>query len=116
MTAKNEWEMSILVPDQAQAATGVANLRTERGIFGNHVAKIDAKDVEAQWSNTLDILMNLTSQIGAKTQDWYVDSVEVGLTLSAKGELLFIAEAGAEASIKLSLKKHDAKTQPAKVA
>ena len=38
----------------------------------------------------------------------YTYEIEVGMTLSAKGELLFIAEAGAEASIKFVLKKKTA--------
>jgi hypothetical protein len=49
--------------------------------------------------------MNLSSSVSDRTKDWTIEKIEVGLTLSAKGELLFIAEAGAKASIKFVLTK-----------
>jgi hypothetical protein len=64
--------------------------------------------LEAQWTQTVGSLMKLSSAVGERTKDWTIDEIEVGLTLSAKGELLFIAEAGAEASIKFMLKRKDA--------
>ena len=68
------------------------------------VVKVPTKSVEGQWNKTLDTLMSLTDTVSQRVGKWELDEIEVGLTLSAKGELAFIAEAGAEASIKIVLK------------
>lgn len=70
--------------------------------FGR-VAKVGAEQVQEQWGRTVDTLMKLSSNVAARSKEWSIEEIEVGLTLSAKGELLFIAEAGAEASIKFKL-------------
>ena len=67
-----------------------------------------ATEVQEQWGKTVDTLMKMSSTIAARSKEWSIEEIEVGLTLSAKGELLFIAEAGAEASIKFTLKRKGA--------
>lgn len=69
------------------------------------VTRVGAVEIQAQWVRTVDALMKLSSTIANRSKEWTIDEIEVGLTLSAKGELLFIAEAGAEASIKFTLKR-----------
>ena len=68
------------------------------------VVSVRVEDVRDQWNRTLDTVMGLSAAIAQRSAEWKIDEIEVGLTLSAKGELLFIAEAGAEASIKFTLK------------
>jgi hypothetical protein len=65
----------------------------------------DGELLQKQWADTIDKLLKLTSTVSERLTAWKLDEIEVGLTLSAKGELLFIAEAGAEASVKLTLKR-----------
>ena len=70
------------------------------------IQDLDSKEMAADWKNKLDRIVDVATH-AAQTQDkaWHIDEIEIGLTLSAKGKLLFIAEAGAEASVKVTLKK-----------
>ncbi|MBH1736046.1 hypothetical protein I5V12_00345 [Stenotrophomonas maltophilia] len=70
----------------------------------SRVERVNAT-IMSQWEGTINRLMEMSALIGSKAKDWTVDEIEVGFTLSAKGELLFIAEAGAEASITVTLKR-----------
>jgi hypothetical protein len=65
---------------------------------------VSANEIKDQWNDTIDTLMELGNAISQRAAEWKIDEIEVGLTLSAKGQLLFIAEAGAEGSIKLTLR------------
>ena len=70
------------------------------------VKKVDPKDMAANWQAKLAQVLDMAADVAAKKdKGWHIDEIEIGLTLSAKGELLFIAEAGAEASVKVTLKK-----------
>jgi len=109
---KNDWTLSIFVPDVGEPAEAPpADPSVEKHAFSDYlpafgrVEKVPAKSVEAQWGETLNTLMKLTTAVSEKSEKWTIDEIEAGLTLSAKGELLFIAEAGAEASIKFILKR-----------
>lgn len=109
--SENEWYLSIFVPGGGEAdeapppdeAVEKHALKDYLSAFGR-VEKVPAKSVEAQWQETLDTLMKLTT-VSGQSEGWIIKEIEAGLTLSAKGELLFIAEAGAEASIKFILKR-----------
>ena len=70
------------------------------------VQDLDSKEMAADWKDKLDRIVDVATH-AAQSQDkaWRIDEIEIGLTLSAKGKLLFIAEAGAEASVKVTLKK-----------
>lgn len=111
--AQDNWDISIFVPDAEIAVLpddpAVEN-HSLRGLIPglNRVVKVGAEEVQEQWSRTVDTLMRLSSTVADRSKDWSIEEIEVGLTLSAKGELLFIAEAGAEASIKFVLKKKGA--------
>jgi hypothetical protein len=106
----DDWAISIFVPE-GEFVVEPDDPSIERHKLGDYlpsfsrVVKVGADEVQEQWKNTVGTLMRLSSTVAAHSQDWTIDEIEVGLTLSAKGELLFIAEAGAEASIKFVLKK-----------
>lgn len=92
-------DSQILPPDEASPHS----LGSIASAF-RRVVSIKPEDVREQWDRTLDTIMGLSSAIAKRSGDWKIEEMEVGLTLSAKGELLFIAEASAEASIKVTLK------------
>lgn len=100
-------EILIYVPE---ASAGRQDLPSDEAVVHSlpdvfrRVVKVPTDKIQEQWKQTLDTLMGLSSTIAQESSNWTVDEIEVGLTLSAKGELLFIAEAGAEASIKFILR------------
>lgn len=110
MPESSNLEISLFVPESLPAPPVLpldqAEQHSLKGVVGafRGVTRVSMESVQSQWNSTIDTLVGLTSTIAAKAQDWEIDEIEVGLTLSAKGELLFIAEAGAEASIKVVLK------------
>jgi hypothetical protein len=110
----DDWSFSIFIPEpepesslEPVSADDAVEPQSFPDIFRRfkRVVTVDGKQVQEQWARTIDTLMNLGVTIGNRAAGWEIDEIEVGLTLSAKGELLFIAEAGAEASIKFVLKK-----------
>lgn len=113
MTGPNEdWTISIFVPETEAATVTLPDpsvethsLKELKEFFSGsaRIQSVDARQVQPQWANTIDRLMKLTSSVSNLAKEWTIEEIEVGLTLSAKGELLFIAEAGAEASIKFKL-------------
>lgn len=112
--ARDEWELAIFVPEGEQDGEGVPDdavredsLRDVMGVL-KRVTRVRAADVKEQWERTVGTLMNLSTTVAKGSRDWTIEEIEVGLTLSAKGELLCIAEAGAEASIKITLKRRPA--------
>ena len=111
--AKDDWQLSILIPEGEIAVVEEIDPMENHAIRDiipglRRVAKVSAAEVQEQWARTVDTLMKLSSTIADRSKDWSIDEIEVGLTLSAKGELLFIAETGAEASIKFKLKRQKA--------
>jgi Trypsin-co-occurring domain 1 len=112
MTDLKDRTLMIYVADSVRIATATAPkdeaaLHARQPTIGEVIGKVTSVPVETvqgQWNETLDTLMNMSGEIAARAESWKIDEIEVGLTLSAKGELLFIAEAGAEASIKVTLK------------
>jgi len=113
----DEFAISIFVPgpepdSHRPADPSVVHHSLRRFVPGlSRVATVGAGLVQEQWTRTIETLMQLSSAAAAHSTEWSVEEIEVGLTLSAKGELLFIAEAGAEASIKFKLTRKD---QPAR--
>ena len=107
--AQDEFEISIFVPEEGTAVPLPPDPSVEHHSMRDwvpglgRVAKVRAGQVQEQWTRTVDTLMKLSSTTAARAKEWSIEEIEVGLTLSAKGELLFIAEAGAEASIKFKL-------------
>lgn len=112
---KQKQKLDILVPrklprtSRAQATDPLIRMDalpawTAEAVFD--VEKIDPEDMAADWKRKLDHVVEVaTSAAATKDKAWHIDEIEIGLTLSAKGELLFIAEAGIEASVKVTLKR-----------
>lgn len=111
---QDQFEISIFVPDGEKVATVPPDPSVEHHAVRDwvpglaQVAKVNAGRVQEQWAGTVDTLMKLTATAADRSKEWSIEEIEVGLTLSAKGELLFIAEAGAEASIKFKLTRKSA--------
>lgn len=111
---QDELEISIFVPEGDTAAPLPPDPSVEHHSMRDwvpglgRVAKVGAGQVQEQWTRTIATLMELSSAGAARSEVWAIEEIEVGLTLSAKGELLFIAEAGAEASIKFKLTRKSA--------
>jgi hypothetical protein len=72
---------------------------------GNQVVEASVETLKANWHETVKQLTEIGDGIDDDQSKWGVSEIEVGLTLSAKGQLLFIAEAGAEASVKIKLSR-----------
>jgi Trypsin-co-occurring domain 1 len=114
-TKKSDGQFEILVPKRAAPTRGARGVTdavtthatqpwTAQAFFD--VKKVDPKDMAANWQAKLAQVLDMAADVAAKKdKGWHIDEIEIGLTLSAKGELLFIAEAGAEASVKVTLKK-----------
>ncbi len=106
---QDEFEISIFVPEGDTAVPLPPDPSVEHHSMRDwvpglgRVTKVGAGQVQEQWTRTVDTLMKLSSTVADRSKAWSIEEIEVGLTLSAKGELLFIAEAGAEASIKFKL-------------
>ena len=65
-------------------------------------------DVKGSWKNITSQLSEMiaSTSLGIEKKiGYYMDEIEVSLGFNGKGKVAFIAEAGAEASIKIKLKK-----------
>jgi len=103
----SDWKASIYVPASRAPTSEVqdesVSLHSIKSLIFGRVESVDPDAMKDQWQKTLDLLMGLSSSLSQKDKRWGIEEIEIGLTLSAKGELLFIAEAGAEASVKIKL-------------
>ena len=110
--ADDDWTIEIYVPAGSEPAAlperydPAEDHTSLKRFFGfGRVEEVNAADVRGQWAKTVATVLELGATIRDQARGWAVEEMEVGLTLSASGKLLFIAEAGAEASIKLKLKR-----------
>ncbi len=64
-------------------------------------------DVRSEWDAVFRQVSALvaSSREAAKSSGWALDKVEIGLAFNAKGHLAFIAEAGLEASVKVTMER-----------
>jgi hypothetical protein len=111
---KADWTVQILAP-----AAGERSFRAEgepeRNRRGARVVDASVDTIKANWHETVQKLAEIGEGIDDGASGWGVSEIEVGLTLSAKGQLLFIAEASAEASVKIKLTRRQGWSPPAKV-
>ena len=116
MTDDDDWTVQIFVADGA--APAVHEYLREGGAVRHHsgplakqankVVDVSVEALRANWQDTVAKLTSIGDSIDDKPSAWGVVEIEVGLTLSATGQLLFIAEASAEASVKFELAKRGA--------
>lgn len=70
-----------------------------------------AAEAEKQWGQCIRSAIALLGQVAAHpVKGWNAEEVEIGLSLDAKGQLAFVAEAHVEASIKVVYKREPAKS------
>ncbi len=116
MPKEKPFEISIFVPEKGAAFTPLLSREeaVEHALTKGFatalggIARVGADKVKEQWRGTVDTLVGLGATVSERAEGWHVEEIEVGFTLSASGELLFIAEAGAEASITFKLKPKQA--------
>ena len=113
------WELSLFVPgaepefhDETEIDPGPDATQHKFpsivGLFRGREINIEAATVQSQWANTINGLLEAASGwASSESGPWRVEEVTVGLTLSGKGKLLFIAEAAAEGSIQVKLTRKD---------
>ncbi|MBB3158592.1 hypothetical protein FHS07_002288 [Microbacterium proteolyticum] len=109
----DDWTVQIYVPSPAPGMSGPfaergayppsAGAPTMRADRGGRVVDASVEALRENWRETVHKLVEIGDGIDDAESGWGVAEIEVGLTLSAKGQLLFIAEAGAEASVKITL-------------
>jgi len=114
-----DWTLTILVPaakgEEDQVRRGqqtdlhATELHTKGFIgwvFGGEEQPVKASDVAGQWKETISGIVSTVGEwTKAQADQWQVDEVTFGLTLSAKGRLMFIAEASAQGSVQVKLKR-----------
>lgn len=115
--SKQAWQMSIFVPDGSTLHGDdiVPGPNTElqskgllRTLFGGKEVEVSADSVRQQWSDTISGLMASVSEWSSSSAGpWRIEEVNVGMTLSVEGKLLFIAKAGASGTIEIKLKRTD---------
>lgn len=69
------------------------------------VVEVPLSALQESWAQTADMLAVLGDSVDEKSPTWGIDSIEVGLTLGAEGQLFWIAKASAQASVKFTLKR-----------
>lgn len=112
--ADADWTISIYVPEgdarpaEAQRPDAAKEHSLGDWLGWSRVEEVNVGSVKEQWAHTIQTVLALGATTVDGDKSWQVAEIEVGLTLSAKGKLLFIAEAGAEASIKLKLTRREA--------
>ncbi|MDQ1083866.1 MULTISPECIES: hypothetical protein [Microbacterium] len=107
----DDWTVQIFVPSPAAGSPDrsaedgdVPRVRTP-GVHhsGSRVVDASVESLRENWRDTVQKLVEIGDGVQDAESGWGVSKIEVGLTLSAKGHLLFIAEAGAEASVRITL-------------
>lgn len=109
----DEWNVQIFVPAEPGVPfPGIYEYRdrgvpqaTAPGSRGRAERVVDAsvESLRENWRETVAKLVEIGNGVDDGASGWGVSEIEVGLTLSATGQLLFIAQAGAEASVKITL-------------
>lgn len=77
------------------------------------VIKRRLDEVKADWTQVLGQVADLLSTTPSTLGPFELDSVEFSLGFNAEGKLLFIANAGVEASVTLALKRVSTKSSKA---
>lgn len=108
---EENWTVQILAPRERETSFrspeegGEDELHSElmASRRGTRVVDASVDAIKANWNETVQKLAEIGEGIDDTSSGWGISEIEVGLTLSAAGKLLFIAEASAEASVKITL-------------
>lgn len=109
--AHDDWTVQILAPRSPERSfespEGIDPVEQHPEAFasrrGARVVDASVDAIKANWHETVQKLTEIGEGLDDGSSDWGVSQIEVGLTLSAMGKLLFIAEVSAEASVKITL-------------
>lgn len=72
-----------------------------RGLFGRKL-----KDVKADWERVSDQIQEMiAATASSKPAGFGLDEVQVSLAFNAQGKLVFVAEAGIEATVALTFRR-----------
>ncbi|ABC23838.1 hypothetical protein F11_15590 [Rhodospirillum rubrum F11] len=110
----DDWTISVFIPDSVPPAHSPPDPSTDDHSLleclspAGRISRVSGRGLQQQWTDTIETLLTLGTTVSDRATDWQISEIDVGLTLSAKGELLFIAEAGAEASITFKLTRKTA--------
>jgi hypothetical protein len=75
-------------------------------LFGAEEKPVESSTVKQQWADTISgIVATVGEWSAAQSDKWQIEEVTFGLTLSAKGKLMFIAEASAQGNVQVKLKR-----------
>jgi hypothetical protein len=114
--AAKDWTLTVLVPPRPgggeialeSATTAVHSAGILGWVFGKE-EPIDAASIKGQWTETISgIVATVGEWTEAQSNQWYIEEVTFGLTIGAKGKLLFIAEASAQGSVQVKVKRKPA--------
>lgn len=110
----DDWMVQMLVPAPVAPAFR-ADDDPAPNRRGSRVVDASVDTIKANWHETVRKLAEIGEGIDDGASGGGVSQIEVGLTLSATGQLLFIAEASAEASVKITLTRRQGWTSPTRV-
>ncbi len=109
----DEWNVRIFVPAEPGVPFSGMHGYRDRGVpqakasdargRADRVVDASVESLRENWRETVAKLVEIGNGVDDGASEWGVSQIEVGLTLSATGQLLFIAQAGAEASVKITL-------------
>ncbi len=109
---KSVWDAAILMPHgQAAPETTLGDesvVTHSKGLaswFSGDVKGVDPDIMADDWRQKLDSIVEIAGSTADSNKGWHIEEMEIGLTLSAEGKLLFIAKASAQASVKIKLKR-----------
>jgi hypothetical protein len=110
-----DWTLTLLVPitkadEDEDVRPGPQTELHARGmvgwLFGAEEKPVESSAVKQQWADTISgIVATVGEWSAAQSNQWKIEEVTFGLTLSAKGKLMFIAEASAKGSVQVKLKR-----------
>ena len=113
----SDWNLTIFIPDtavvgeQEEVEPGPHSKLHAKGPllgwFSGEEKVVNAEKAEAQWTETIKGIVSAVGEWSEATAgQWKIDEVNFGLTLNAEGKLMFLAKAGAQASVQVKVKQN----------
>jgi len=118
MAEPENYKISILVPPDAQSDS-FRSQRTDDAVKHHGIKdtlssfwtrqEVDIESVRDQWEDTIKSLFIMTDSARGLQSGWVLDEVAISMSISAKGELSFIASAGLSGTVTIKLKREPQK-------